>query len=76
LPDATGLELIAQRVRDGVSPEAVTSSSPATAVARLPLASPEPWVAVATAPATEMWGSEARLARATPSPARASASSP
>jgi hypothetical protein len=42
--------------------EAVTSSRPATAVARLPLASPEPWVAVATAPATEMWGSDARLA--------------
>jgi hypothetical protein len=60
----------------GVSPEAVTSSRPATAVARLPLASPEPWVPVATAPATEMWGNDARLARAIPSAARASASSP
>ena len=54
----------------------VTISSPATAVARLPLASPEPWVAVATAPATEMWGSDARLARASPSACSASASSP
>jgi NADH-quinone oxidoreductase subunit C len=27
LPDATGLELIAQRVRDGVSPEAVTATA-------------------------------------------------
>ena len=49
------------------SPAEVTSSRPATAVARLPLASPEPWVAVATAPATEMWGSDARLCRARPS---------
>ena len=37
---------------------------------------PEPWVAVATAPATEMWGSDARLARASPSRSSASASSP
>jgi hypothetical protein len=35
------------------------SSSAATAVARLPFASPEPCVAVATAPATEMCGSDA-----------------
>ena len=28
---------------------------------------PEPWVAVATAPATEMWGSDARVCKATPS---------
>ena len=45
-------------------PSAVISSSPDTIVARFPWASPEPWVAVATAPATEMCGSEARLGRA------------
>ena len=56
--------------RDDVALE-VTSSSAATAVARLPLASPEPCVAVATAPATEMCGSEARLCSASPSPLRA-----
>ena len=49
------------------SPAEVTSSRAATDVARLPLRSPEPCVAVATAPATEMCGSEARLASATPS---------
>ena len=58
------------------SPLDVTSSSAATAVARLRLASPEPWVAVATAPATEMCGSEARLCSATPSRSSAPASSP
>ena len=58
------------------SPSEVTSSSAATAVARLPFVSPEPWVAVATAPATEMWGSEARLCSASPSGSSASASSP
>ena len=58
------------------SPLDVTSSSAATAVARLPLASPDPWVAVATAPATEMCGSEARLCKAIPSRFRAPASSP
>ena len=58
------------------SPSDVTSSSPATAVARLPLATPEPWVAVATAPATEMCGSEARLCRASPASASESASAP
>ena len=35
-----------------------------TAVARLPLWMPEPWVAVAMRPATEMCGSEARLCNA------------
>ncbi len=43
------------------SPEAVTSSIMRTAAARFWLASPEPWVAVATEPATEMCGSEAVL---------------
>ncbi len=47
-----------------ISPPDVTSSRPATAVARLPFVLPEPCVAVATAPATEMWGSDARLCRA------------
>ena len=41
-------------------------SSEATAVAREPFSTPEPWVPVATAPATEMCGSEARLPRAQP----------
>jgi transposase len=41
-----------------------TICRPVTAVARLPMPSPEPWVAVAHAPATEMWGREARLRRA------------
>ena len=66
---------VAPRDRD-TSPSEVTSSRPATAVARLPLASPEPCVAVATAPATEMCGSEARLCSARPSGASASARSP
>ncbi len=52
------------------------SSRPTTAVARLPFVSPEPCVAVATAPATEMWGSEARLCRAKPSAFNVSTSSP
>ena len=58
------------------SPSEVTNSNPATAVAKLPLVSPEPCVAVATAPATEMCGSEARLCRASPWGASACASSP
>ena len=40
------------------------------------MASPEPWVAVAIAPAIEMCGSDARLCSATPCAASASASSP
>ena len=36
------------------------------AAARFWLAAPEPWVAVAQAPATEMCGSEARLRSAKP----------
>jgi hypothetical protein len=43
------------------SPEAETSSSARTADGRFWLRSPEPWVAVAHEPATEMCGSEARL---------------
>ena len=42
-------------------PSAVTSSMAETAVERLPLLLPEPWVPVAQAPATEMCGREARL---------------
>ena len=49
------------RVRVTTSPPALTSSIPRTAVARLPLRSPEPWVPVAQAPAREMWGREAVL---------------
>ena len=37
---------------------------------------PEPWVAVATAPATSIWGSEARLPSAQPCRCRKTASSP
>src|ERR1039457_3030129 len=48
----------------------------ATAVARLPLAFPEPCVAVAQAPPTEMCGSDARLCRAQPSACSRWASSP
>src|SRR5215212_4586130 len=59
-----------------ISPPDVTSSRPQTAVARLPFVSPEPCVAVATAPATQMWGSDARLCKATPSAFNFSASSP
>ena len=36
------------------------------AVDRLPFFSPEPWVAVVQAPATEICGSDARLCRAKP----------
>ena len=39
---------------------------PSTAPAREGLFTPEPWVPVWTAPATEMWGSDARLWMATP----------
>ena len=48
------------------SPSEVMSSSAATAVARLPLASPDPCVAVAIAPATAMCGSDARFPSASP----------
>jgi hypothetical protein len=39
-----------------ISPSAVTISRARTAVERLPLLTPEPWVAVAIAPATVMCG--------------------
>ncbi len=58
------------------SPPEVTSCTAATAVARFPFRTPEPCVAVATAPATEMCGSEARLCSATPSSPSRSTSSP
>ena len=54
--------------------EAGVTLGPVTAVARLPSLSPEPWVAVATAPPTEMCGSEAMLWRANPCASSASAS--
>jgi hypothetical protein len=37
-----------------------------TAVDRFPFLTPEPCVPVAQAPATEIWGNEARLCRAKP----------
>ena len=48
------------------APDPSISVSPATAVASDAFVSPEPCVDVATAPATEMCGNEARLARAQP----------
>ena len=58
------------------SPSAVIISVPATAVASAPFPLPEPCVPVATAPATVMCGSEARLARAKPRASSPRASSP
>ncbi len=49
-----------------MSPSAVTNSRAVMAAARFWLATPEPWVAVAQAPATEMCGSEAMLRSAKP----------
>ena len=65
-PDDRPRELspCSSRDRTTTAPSAVTSSSADTAVARLPLSSPEPCVAVAQAPATEIWGNEARLGSA------------
>ena len=54
------------RVLLTTSPEAVTSSTERTAAASSALPSPEPWVAVAQAPATEKWGIDGRLCRAQP----------
>ncbi len=55
------------RGRDGwMLPSAATNSMAETAVERLPFLLPEPWVAVAQAPTTETWGSEARLWTAKP----------
>ncbi len=48
------------------SPSGPMNSNAATAVARFPLRSPEPCVPVAIEPATEMWGSEAKLCSANP----------
>ena len=47
-----------------MEPSWVTICMAETAVERLPLLLPEPWVAVAQAPTTEMCGREARLWRA------------
>ncbi len=47
-----------------------------TADANVWLRLPEPWVAVATDPATEMCGSEARLASAQPADCSRAARSP
>src|SRR5580698_7025387 len=58
------------------SPPAVTICRADTAVARLPLAFPEPCVPVAHAPAIEMCGSEPRLRSAQPAPFSGPASSP
>ncbi len=50
------------------SPSAVTSSIAVTTVANPPLVDPEPWVPVATAPATVTCGSDGRLWSAQPRP--------
>ena len=55
---------------------APTTSSATTAVARIPLASPDPWVPVAVAPAIEMCGSEPVLCSAKPWECSAAANSP
>ena len=59
-----------------ISPSAVTTVMAETAVARFPFRSPEPWVAVAQAPATEMCGRDARLWSANPAACSGPASSP
>ena len=64
------------RTKTVVSPSAVTTSNAETAVARFPIWSPEPCVAVAQAPATEMCGREARLFKANPAASSGAASSP
>ena len=64
------------RARRTISPRPSTSSSADTWVASEPIRSPEPCVPVWTAPATEMCGSEARLASATPSARSAGTRSP
>lgn len=54
------------RPTTSVEPSAVTSSTSRTAAASGPLATPEPWVPVATEPATEMCGREAMFGSASP----------
>ncbi len=51
-----------------VEPSAVTSSTSRTIVESGPLRTPEPWVPVATDPATEMCGRDAMLCNARPCP--------
>jgi len=65
-PSATTEPLVSSGPIATRSPSAVTISIPATDVASVPFRLPEPCVPVATAPATVMCGSEARLARANP----------
>jgi hypothetical protein len=67
--------LSASRLSVTRSPAAVTSSTARTAVARLPLRIPEPWVPVAQAPATEMCGSDPRFGSAQPCRSRRAPSS-
>ena len=54
------------RDSDTCSPEGRIRSMPSTAPAREGLPTPDPWVPVWTAPATEMWGSDAKLWMARP----------
>ena len=58
------------------SPFGPPSSTAATAAASDPMWSPEPWVPVATAPATLMCGNDARLDRAQPRSSIATATVP
>jgi hypothetical protein len=55
-----------ERSSTTTSPSGPTISTAATGDARHPLASPDPWVPVATDPATEMCGSDPRLGSAHP----------
>jgi hypothetical protein len=64
------------RVSVTSSPSALMKVMPETAEASVPLASPEPWVPVEQAPATEMCGSDPRLCRARPSACSAAVTSP
>ena len=72
MPAKSG-ESVSRRIS---SPDAVTSSSARTAAGRFWLASPEPCVAVAHEPATEICGSEAMLRTAYPALFSCWASSP
>ena len=57
-------------------PSAVTNSTAEAIADRLRSVSPDPWVPVEHAPATEMWGSEPVLANANPFACRTAPSRP
>ena len=67
---------VSPRAVERVSPSGPTHSTAATAEASDPMTSPEPCVPVATAPATEMCGSDAIDASAQPWRCSSAARSP